>query len=71
MLETIREYALEKLSGTEDVERVARRHAILMCEIAEKAAPNLAGPDQVRWANRQHRSIAIITRPGDAPGMRT
>jgi predicted ATPase len=52
LLETIRQYALEKLqeSGEEDV--VRERHAKYYLALAEKAGSKLKGPDQGAWLER-------------------
>ncbi|MFN8473659.1 MAG: tetratricopeptide repeat protein [Anaerolineae bacterium] len=52
MLETIREYGEERLadSGEKDAQR--RRHAEFFAEYAERAAPDVVGPNQVVWLNR-------------------
>ncbi|MGH2677108.1 MAG: tetratricopeptide repeat protein [Actinomycetota bacterium] len=49
MLETIREYASERLAGDPAAEEVRRRHAAFYLDLAERAAPELTGPDQVHW----------------------
>ncbi|HEY0601835.1 MAG TPA: BTAD domain-containing putative transcriptional regulator, partial [Herpetosiphonaceae bacterium] len=54
MLETIREYALERLS-THDldvIERVRRRHAGFYVELAEAAETELQGARQAEWLDR-------------------
>jgi hypothetical protein len=52
MLETIRQYAAEKLaeSGASDV--VQDRHLDYFLNLAETAAPHLIRPEQVAWLNR-------------------
>lgn len=52
MLETVREYGLERLaaSGEEDLTR--RRHATYFLALAEEAAPALRGPEQGIWLAR-------------------
>jgi len=52
MLETIREYALERLAEREDERELRRRHAVFYCELAEQAEPALRGPEQVVWLRR-------------------
>jgi tetratricopeptide (TPR) repeat protein len=52
MLETIREYALERLTARGDGDEVRRRHADFYVELAEKAEPGLRGPDQREWLDR-------------------
>ena len=52
MLETIREYAREKLLESGENERVRARHLNASLQFAEDAAPQLAGPDQMQWLQR-------------------
>jgi len=49
MLETIREYAGERLDAEPDAGEVRRRHARYFLDLAQRARPELTGPDQVRW----------------------
>jgi predicted ATPase/class 3 adenylate cyclase len=49
MLETIREYAGERLDADPDAEDVRRRHAGFFLDLAERAEPELTGADQARW----------------------
>ena len=52
MLETIREYAVERLEERRDGLAVRRRHAGFYLGIAEEAEPALLGPQQVTWLER-------------------
>jgi len=53
LLETIRQYAAERLEHGETEGRSARRaHALLYLAFAETAGPHLAGVDQPRWFDR-------------------
>jgi len=52
MLETIRQYAYEKLMSSNEVEQVHKRHLGFFVEFAEEADPNLNGPEQVAWLDR-------------------
>ncbi len=52
MLETIRQYARDKLIDSGESERVAASHFRYFLEFAEAAAPKLRGPEQVRWLKR-------------------
>ena len=52
MLETIREYGLERLAELGTVEAVRRWHAEHFLALAEEAVPHLRGPEQRRWLDR-------------------
>jgi predicted ATPase len=54
MLETVREYAAERLEESEDAGEVRRRHAELFLALAEEAEPHLreAGIESTEWADR-------------------
>jgi predicted ATPase/DNA-binding XRE family transcriptional regulator len=52
MLETIREYGLERLTGRGELDAVRRAHARHFLALAEEAAPLLTGPEQVGWLAR-------------------
>ena len=78
MLETIREYAAEMLADRGDAEAIADRHAAAMLELAQLAAPELAGAAQRTWLERLEREhdnmrAALdwaIARPDPALGAR-
>jgi predicted ATPase/class 3 adenylate cyclase len=52
MLETIREYALERLAENPDKATVRDRHADWFLALAEQAAPRLEAADQGLWLDR-------------------
>jgi len=55
MLESIREFALEKLDATGERERLRRRHAEYYLGLAQEAEPELRGAHQLEWVKRLGR----------------
>jgi len=55
MLETIREFALDRLLETADAPVVQQRHAAYYLALAEGAEPQLVGPAQATWLARLER----------------
>jgi predicted ATPase/class 3 adenylate cyclase len=49
MLETIREYALERLAASGEGEAIRQRHALFFTNLAEEIEPNLVNADRGRW----------------------
>jgi predicted ATPase/class 3 adenylate cyclase len=66
MLETIHEYAREKLEESGEAEEIGRAHAQYFLAMAEEAEPELKGSDQARWLERleaEHDNIrAVLSR---------
>jgi predicted ATPase len=52
MLETIRQYAVERLAARPDESEVRRSHAVHYLRLAEKAEPQLRAPTQLAWLER-------------------
>jgi non-specific serine/threonine protein kinase len=52
MLQSIRQYAAERLRGSGEAEAVGRRHAEFFLSLAESAEPAMAGPEQAAWMER-------------------
>jgi predicted ATPase len=52
LLETIRQYAQERLQGAGEAQRLHRRHAEHYAGFAEAAGAGLRGPDEVSWTAR-------------------
>jgi predicted ATPase/class 3 adenylate cyclase len=52
LLETMREYALERLTERDETQTIARRHADYFLGLAEQAEPELLGPRQGTWYER-------------------
>jgi predicted ATPase len=52
MLETIREFGLEQLEASRELDRTRARHAAFFLGMAERAEPELLGHDQVSWMHK-------------------
>lgn len=60
MLETIRQYAREKLQSSEEWEVVHRRHLEFFLRLAEQAEPHLRATEQVvwlQWLEEEHDNL--------------
>ncbi len=55
LLESIRQYAQERLEGSGESVAVRRRHADYYVELAEKAGPHLRSREQIEWNRRTLR----------------
>src|SRR5262249_39322181 len=55
LLETLREYALERLEASGEEGALRRRHAVYFMALAEEAEPELRGSKQARWLERLER----------------
>jgi predicted ATPase len=67
LLETIREYALERLADSGDWVPAHDRHAAYFLGLAEPADADLAGPGQLAWLDRletEHDNLWAATSPG-------
>lgn len=63
MFETIREFALERLQASNDWQATRRRHAEFFLALAEKAEPELTGPQQALWfktLEREHDNLRAV-----------
>jgi len=72
MLETIHEYAHEKLQESAEAEEVGRRHTELFLALAEEAEPQLMGPAQGRWQARlqaEHENLRAALARSLAQGQ--
>jgi tetratricopeptide (TPR) repeat protein len=82
MLETVHEYAREKLEQSGEAEQIRRVHAEYFLTLAEEADPELRGPDQLDWLEKleaehdnmraalswalEHREVELALRLGGA-----
>jgi predicted ATPase len=73
MLETVREYALERLRERGELEDARRRHARAYVELLTGALPGMQGPDAPIWLARLdaerdnvHAAIEFAVADGDA-----
>ncbi|MGH2819665.1 MAG: ATP-binding protein [Actinomycetota bacterium] len=55
LLQTIREYALERQADLPDAADLYRRHARYFLDLAVRAEPELTGPRQAHWLDLLHR----------------
>jgi len=55
MLQTIRDFGIERLEMSGEAAAIRDRHADAFCELAAKAAPKLFGGDQKLWLDRLER----------------
>lgn len=65
MLETIREFALERLAAENDLDLVERHHAEHFLGLAREAEAHLIGEDQSEWLDRcdlEHANIRAALR---------
>jgi tetratricopeptide (TPR) repeat protein len=75
LLDTIREYALERLAASGEAPALRARHAAFYRAEAELAASRLAGREQLVWLERLERehdnmraALRWLVDRGDAPG---
>ena len=55
MLETIRQYARDKLLASDEGDKIRNRHLDYFLKFAEEVEPKLHGPDQNEWLDRLDR----------------
>lgn len=60
MLETVREFGLERLDASGETERVRQAHAAFFARLATLAEPHLTGRDQVAWFDRLELEYANL-----------
>ncbi len=65
MLETIREYGLEALAASGEMEAMRQAHAVYYVALTEKVEPELGGPQQAVWLERleqEHDNLRAALR---------
>ena len=60
MLETVGQYASEKLEGAAEEASIRSRHADFFLRLAERAEPALSGPDQGEWLDRLDAEVGNL-----------
>jgi predicted ATPase/DNA-binding SARP family transcriptional activator/Tfp pilus assembly protein PilF len=60
LLETMRQYAQDRLQEQSDVDLLRRRHQVFFVALAEEAEPQLNGPDQATWLHRLEQDHANL-----------
>ena len=60
LLETIREYGLERLAEAGETEATREAHAAYYLALAEEAEPHLKGAEQIRWFARLEQERANL-----------
>jgi predicted ATPase/transcriptional regulator with XRE-family HTH domain len=55
LLETLRQYAYERLEARGEREEIRRRHAAYYLDCGVEAGPHVLGPEQVTWLDRLDR----------------
>src|SRR6266566_2688221 len=71
LLETIREYGLEVLAASGEMEITRQAHALYYLRLSEEAEPELAGPRQAMWLERlerEHDNLRAALQWGLSPG---
>ena len=67
MLQTIREFGLERLEAEDDRRTIERRHAETFLRLAEDAEPDLRGPQLAQWLialQDEHENLRAAIRSG-------
>jgi predicted ATPase/transcriptional regulator with XRE-family HTH domain len=62
MLETVREFGLEQLQNSNELDEARQIHAWYFLEFAEAAAPELIGPAQAEWLERMESELGNLRR---------
>ncbi|HEX6509840.1 MAG TPA: LuxR C-terminal-related transcriptional regulator [Chloroflexota bacterium] len=65
LLESVRDFALEQVTGCGEGQAMGRAHARYFLELAERAAPELVGPEQQVWFLRlehEHDNLRAALR---------
>jgi predicted ATPase len=69
MLETIRDYGLERLGESGEADALRRRHAEWFLALAERAEPHLEGAGQAEWLGRLEEDVANLREVAGQPDL--
>jgi predicted ATPase/class 3 adenylate cyclase len=61
MLETVREFALDRMRAEDTLDDIRKRHSQHFLELALEAEAELSGKDQIDWLNRLEREYDNLT----------
>ncbi|MCW5854053.1 MAG: tetratricopeptide repeat protein, partial [Anaerolineae bacterium] len=65
MLETVREYAVERLEESGEARLLGQKHLAFFLALAETAEPEFLGPEQGEWFDRVEADLANVYRALD------
>ncbi len=60
MLETVRQFAAQRLEASDEAERIRARHAHFVAREAASAVPFLVGGERARWMPRLHADLENV-----------
>ncbi len=68
MLETVRDYAAERLAAAGEADALRERHFAHYAALAEESRPHMTGPDQAAWQSRLDAELENLLHAHDWAG---